>query len=256
MSLLHSETIGQGRDLVLIHGWGLHGGIWQPLIEELQERYRVTVIDLPGHGRSPLPAGGFNLDRLSQLLLDAAPAQATWIGWSLGGMAGLKAALSHPAHIDKLVMVGAQPQFVQTDDWPHATPANNLAIFSDNLVGHTVQTIKRFLALQVRGCADEKPLLRQVREIVDERPQPQTEALRLGLEILRTANLRPQLDALQVPLQLIFGGRDMLVPVACAAAIQALVPTARIDIMKDAGHIPFLSHSGEFLGLLEEFIDH
>jgi len=199
MSLLHSQQIGQGPDLVLVHGWGMHSGIWQPIVEALQDRYRLTTIDLPGHGHSPLPAGGFDLNRLALLLLDSAPANAIWIGWSLGGMAALNAALTHPAHIKKLVMVGAQPQFVQSEDWPHATPAKNLEIFSSNLVGHTEQTLKRFIALQVRGCADEKELLRCVRDIVDHSPLPKTEALRLGLDILRTANLRPRLSELQTP---------------------------------------------------------
>ncbi len=254
MSLLHTDTFGQGPDLVLTHGWGLHGGIWQPVIDALQDRYRLTVIDLPGHGRSPLPPGGFDLNRLSQLMLDAAPANATWIGWSLGGMASLNAALLHPQHIKKVVMVAAQPQFIKTEDWPHATPDNNLALFTETLTKNTEQTLKRFLGLQVRGTADEKEMLRRIRAIVDERPLPQNEALRLGLEILRTTNLRPQLSELKCPIQFIFGGRDMLVPVATAKRVSELLPQAQIDIIEPAGHAPFLSHTGTFLSLLENFI--
>lgn len=254
MSRLHTETFGNGPDLFLIHGWGLHGGIWQPLIEALQQRYRLTVVDLPGHGHSPLPAGGFDLDRLSQLLLDSAPPQAVWIGWSLGGMAALNAALHGPQQIDKLVLVAAQPQFTQSDTWPQATPDHDLIQFSENLVNHTDQTLKRFLALQVRGTADEKEQLRAIRAMVDARPQPQAEALRLGLEILRSANLRPRLGDIQRPLQFIFGGRDMLVPAAAAEAIRPLAAKARIDILPQAGHIPFLSHTNDFLSPLQEFI--
>lgn len=254
MTLLHTETFGQGPDLVLIHGWGLHGGIWQPVVDALQARYRLTVIDLPGHGHSAMPAGGFDLNRLSHLLIDSAPAHAIWIGWSLGGMAALNAALHWPHHIDKVVMVAAQPQFIKTDDWPHATPGNSLAAFTDSLVNNTEQTLRRFIGLQLRGTNDEKEMLRQVRAIVEERPLPQGEALRLGLEILKHANLRPQLNQLQRPVQFILGERDMLVPVQCAEAIHALMPNARIDIMPGVGHIPFLSHTEEFLQLLEPSI--
>ncbi len=254
MSLLHAETFGQGPDLVLSHGWGLHGGIWQAVIKALQDHYRLTVIDLPGHGHSPTPAGGFDLNRLSQLMLDAAPENSIWIGWSLGGMASLNAALHWPQQIDKVVMVAAQPQFVQTADWPHATPSNNLAAFTDNLTKNTSQTLKRFLGLQVRGIAGEKEMLRGIRDIVEQRPLPQTEALRLGLEILNSTNLRPQLKQLQCPIQFILGERDMLVPIATADKIQQLLPQARIDIMTEAGHTPFLSHTEQFLTLLEDFI--
>ncbi len=254
MSLLHTETFGSGDELVLTHGWGLHGGIWQPVIDALQDRYRLTVIDLPGHGHSPMPAGGFDLMRLSQLLLDAAPTNATWIGWSLGGMAVLNAVLHWPEQFNKVVMVAAQPQFIKTEDWPHATPGSSLSVFTDNLTQNTEQTLKRFLGLQVRGTADERELLRGIRDIVDQRPLPQTEALRLGLEILSSANLRPQLNQLQRPVQFILGARDMLVPVASAKMIQQLLPHARIDIITEAGHAPFLSHTEQFLHLLQEFI--
>lgn len=254
MSLLHTETHGNGADLFLIHGWGLHGGVWQPVVDALQDHYRLTVVDLPGHGHSPLPAGGFDLDHLSQLLRDSAPAKAVWIGWSLGGMAAFNAARHWPQRIDKVTMVAAQPQFIQSDDWPHATPGDSLALFTESLVNHTAQTLKRFLGLQVRGTADEREQLRDIRHMVDSRPHPRVEALRLGLEILRSAKLRPQLRELRRPLQLIFGGRDMLVPVAAAKAIQPLVPKARIDILPQAGHIPFLSHTNDFLNPLQEFI--
>lgn len=255
MSLLHTETVGSGADLVLIHGWGLHGGVWQPVVDALQDRFRLTVIDLPGHGHSPMPAGGFDFNRISQLILDATPANATWIGWSLGGMASLNAALLWPQQINKVVMVAAQPQFVKSDDWPHATPEANLNAFSHSLTLNTEQTLKRFLSLQMRGTADEKALLRRIRDIVDQRPLPQAEALRLGLEILKSANLRPQLHQLQPPIQFIFGARDMLVPVKTAKHINQIFPQARIDIMDDAGHAPFLSHTTQFSSLLAKFIN-
>lgn len=255
MNLLHTETFGNGPDLVLVHGWGLHGGIWQPLVDALQDRYRLTVIDLPGHGRSTMPAGGFDLNRLSHLLVDSAPAQATWIGWSLGGMAALNAALHWPQQINKVVMVAAQPQFIKSADWLHATPGSSLTAFTESLINNTEATLKRFIGLQLRGSSDEKEMLRNVRTIVEERPLPQGEALRLGLEILKRTNLRPQLDRLQCPVQFILGERDILVPVQCAEAIQALLPKAEIEIMPGVGHIPFLSHTDEFLKLLLPFIE-
>ena len=52
MSLWH-ETSGSGPDLVLVHGWGMNAGVWSLLLPALQERFRVTVLELPGHGASP-----------------------------------------------------------------------------------------------------------------------------------------------------------------------------------------------------------
>ena len=57
---LFARTGGQGPSLVLLHGWGLHGGVWAPVREALERRFTVTAIDLPGHGFSAFtPLRGF-----------------------------------------------------------------------------------------------------------------------------------------------------------------------------------------------------
>ena len=53
---MHIETLGHGPDLVLIHGWALHGGVFAPLAERLASRFRLHLVDLPGHGYSRDPA--------------------------------------------------------------------------------------------------------------------------------------------------------------------------------------------------------
>jgi pimeloyl-ACP methyl ester carboxylesterase len=49
---LHVQTLGHGPDLVLLHGWGLHGGVFAPLVERLVDDFTPHVVDLPGHGLS------------------------------------------------------------------------------------------------------------------------------------------------------------------------------------------------------------
>ncbi len=211
---------------------------------------------MPGHGNSTtLPAGGFDLARLSQLLLEAAPQKATWLGWSIGGMAALDIALSYPDNIEKLIMVAAQPQFVQSDDWPHAMIKNNVRNFSQALQEDYAGTLKRFLGLQVKNTDDEKDLLRIIRKQVESRPQANPEALRLGLEILMNADLRPVLNKLQCPTQIILGEHDMLVPIATKPLLEALFPKARIDVLAKASHAPFLSHPEIFSTAVDAFLD-
>jgi pimeloyl-[acyl-carrier protein] methyl ester esterase len=252
---LYCETTGQGADVVLIHGWGMHSGIWGSFAEQLAQHYRVTTIDLPGHGRSPLPAGGFDLLRLAQLLVETAPANAAWVGWSIGGIAALQAALLHPQAMNRLTMIGALPQFVQSEDWPHAVVPASLETFASSLENDPTQTLQRFLSLQVRGCDDEENALKMIKQQVASRPAPQLEALRLGLEVLRRANLRSQLHKLSVPLQIMLGDRDMLVPLAGGQAFRQRVPTARCSIISNAGHAPFMSHREPSLQALREFLD-
>jgi len=61
---LYVRTLGQGTDLVLVHGWGMHSGIWEDVIEALVDDYRVTYLDLPGYGYSRSATSDYSLESL------------------------------------------------------------------------------------------------------------------------------------------------------------------------------------------------
>ena len=114
-SHLHIQTQGEGQDVVLVHGWGLHGGIWDKVAEHLSACYCVVRVDLPGHGFSAPLAGGFTArslaDCLSEALADTLRGPAVWLGWSLGGLISLLVALRHRDLVRALILVGATPRF-------------------------------------------------------------------------------------------------------------------------------------------------
>ncbi|MCA1805586.1 MAG: pimeloyl-ACP methyl ester esterase BioH [Xanthomonadaceae bacterium] len=249
---LHTQTSGTGPDLFLIHGWGLNGTIWSGLRAALEADYRVTAVDLPGHGRSP--GGTFDLDSASIALREAAPPQAHWIAWSLGGLLALHAARPAPERITGLTLVASSPRFVQAPDWPHAVPAAVLAQFLDELQQDYRATLNRFLALQVRGSAEAGGTLRALRGQLFAHGEPDPTALAAGLAILRDADLRPGLDGITLPLQFIMGERDTLIPAAAARACVARAPAAQLEVIAGAGHAPFLSHPREFLAALRPFL--
>lgn len=249
MSLWY-ETAGQGPELVLVHGWGMNAGVWQPLLGALHERYRVTLIELPGHGESLLQAEA-ELDAWSLACLQVAPPQAAWIGWSLGGLIAQRAALLAPQRILGLCPVCATPSFVQRDDWSAAMPPLVFAQFADNLAGDPQGTLKRFLALQVQGAEDARLVLRGLNEALARRPSAQPQALHDGLELLLQGDLRDQVVQLQMPTFWLFGERDTLVPAAAAEALRALDPSVRTEVIAGAGHAPLLSHPQQCLQWLE-----
>ena len=99
--ILYYEQHGQGPDVVLVHGWAQHGGIWTDVARALSAEFRVTVPDLPGHGRSRdfLPRA-FTADALAEEVRRVLPGPATWVGWSLGGFVALAAVQSPTMHQD------------------------------------------------------------------------------------------------------------------------------------------------------------
>src|SRR5262249_54967637 len=114
---MHIAHSGQGPDLVLIHGWAMHGGIFAPLTELLQRRFTLHVADLPGHGFSHDETIDPDLPRVADELAAQVP-RAVWIGWSLGGLVALSAALRHREQVRGVVAMASSPRFLAADDWP------------------------------------------------------------------------------------------------------------------------------------------
>ena len=250
---LHTATTGFGPDLVLIHGWGLHGGIWETLLPQLEPHFRVTVVDLPGHGHSGWQ-GDAGLPAFADAVLASVPERAAWLGWSLGGQVALQAALEQPARVSALLLLASTPSFVRRPGWQSAMLPQLLDTFADDLAADFERTLNRFLALQVQGSRDAGEVLRQLRGGMLRRGRPAPAALRAGLEILRDTDLRTACAGIVCPALVIAGERDTLVPAAAAAATAALLPQGEMHMVAGGGHAPFLSAPGEVALAVRNFL--
>lgn len=256
MMNLYAESFGAGPELVMLHGWGMHSGVWSEFAQHLAQHYRVTLIDLPGHGRStafPMP---YTLATIAQTVLEHAPAHAHWLGWSLGGLIAQHVAYHSPERITKLVLLASSPQFLRSTDWPHAMDPAVLAQFAAELQRDYRATVLRFLALEVQGSAAARDELRALRERVFAHGEPQSAALRGGLDILRDGNLRGQFAKLSQPVMVLLGAHDRLVPAAAVPDIAQLLPQAVHHVIAHAGHAPFLSQPELCAQCVTEFLSH
>jgi pimeloyl-[acyl-carrier protein] methyl ester esterase len=250
---LYIDIRGSGPDLVMLHGWGLHGGLFGPVIAPLAERFRLHLIDLPGHGRSPILSGDYTLANVADAIAREVPAGAAWLGWSLGGRIALTAAAAGAA-IDKLLLVGTNPCFTQRPDWAHAMPETELEQFAVSLRENYKATLLRFLAVQSRGSERAREELRSLRESLFAHGEPDPQALAGGLELLRSVDLRPALARIAQPTLVLHGERDTLAPLAAAEYTAAQLPHGQLQVIAGAGHAPFLSHPQQFLAAIETFL--
>jgi pimeloyl-[acyl-carrier protein] methyl ester esterase len=250
---LYTQTSGDGPALVLVHGWGMNGGVWETLVPLLEPDFRVTRVDLPGHGRSARQ-GVEDLDELARAVLESVPERAAWLGWSLGGLVAARAALDAPANIERLVLVAATPSFVRRPDWPAAMAPAVLEAFADDLRRDYRRTLQRFLALQVHGSDAAEVVLRELRARLLRHGQPAPDGLMAGLEILRTTDLRARFPEIACPVLLLMGARDTLVPAAAARPAAALLRDARIELIDGAGHAPFLARPAAVAAIIGDFL--
>jgi pimeloyl-[acyl-carrier protein] methyl ester esterase len=251
---IYCERRGRGPDLVLIHGWGMHGGAWGDLPERLAQDYAVTLVDLPGHGRSRDPASEATLAALTEAVAAVAPPSATWVGWSLGGFVAMDAALRHGDRVARLVLVSSTPKFVASADWPHALTTAEFAGFAAGLRQDWRATLQRFLSLQAAGDETGRALLRRLRGALLAHGEPQPTALAAGLAVLERTDLRARLSAIQVPTLVLHGRDDRLARLAAGDYLASRIPGASRVSFGGAGHAPFLSQPQRFERALREFL--
>ena len=251
---LYRETTGAGPDLALLHGWGLHGGLFAELAAALAPRFRVHVVDLPGHGRSPWSKGAADLEGLARKVAEHLPDSCTLLGWSLGGLVALRVATLFPERVPGLVLVATTPCFRKRRDWPHGQDDTLIERVAKGLARGWRGTINDFLSLQVRGDERQLETLRSLKGSVFAHGEPSSAALVAGLEILRSVDARGELGAVKARSLVISGAYDRLTPPAAGAALAAGIEGARHAIVERAAHAPFLSHREAFLALLADFL--
>ncbi len=257
MTQLYVEVNGSGPDLVLLHGWGLNVRVWDGLVEELRDRFRMIAVDLPGHGRSPWTPGRNTPAEQAWLLHSTlAPISNRYslLGWSLGGQIALDLAAAMPARVDKLVLVATTPRFTVAPDWPYGMKADAIAKMATQLRENYRQTVRDFLDLQVRGSLEGASVIEQLRNALFVHGEAKPEALEAGLGTLAISDLRPTLPHVRTRTLVIAGQNDRITAPAASRALAEALPDAQYVEMRRAAHTPFLSHRKEFAAILERFL--
>jgi pimeloyl-[acyl-carrier protein] methyl ester esterase len=249
---LQVSCYGQGPDLVLLHGWGLHGGVFERLAMALANQYCVHLVDLPGHGGSSARAT-FDGAEVADLMATHFPLPVHVLGWSLGGLVAQYWALRHPQQVKSLALVATSPCFVKKDDWAHAQSAQSIEAVAGSLDGAFELTLERFLALQMLGAPSARATLKSLRDQLFAHGRPQ--GLLPALQCLLHSDLRAEVSKLACPVGLFFGERDVITPLAAGNWFVEQCQDVILYSFAQASHAPFLSHEAEFIDKLRHHLE-
>lgn len=214
--------------------------VWGGFAERLSRQWRVTVVNLPGHGGAAPLSGPFAADAVADVLIREAPQGAVWLGWSLGALLALEAA-NRGASPRGVIFVAGTPRFVRSPDWPWAVDPGALRAVEAQVANDPGRALTKFVQLLgVAGGAERRAahgLLKQLKRL----PEPDPNSLAGGLAVLRESDMRGSLRDFPCASLWLGGDRDPLVPA------EALRESARLSggecrILNGAGHLPFITH--------------
>ena len=258
--LLALEESGRGETLVLVHGLATTRLIWRRVAPILDRGRRVVRIDAPGFGRSPAAGRGFDLAAVARRIaegLDAAGVDPPYdlVGHSMGGAIALTLAAANPDAVRRLVLVA--PAGLR--------PIPGVAAAAFGAAGAPLIALRRAAApltdlgwgrrlLLATGTVDGALIgPSDARAMV--RASLGATRVRQALAAVAAADLRPLLDDLAVPLGLLWGAEDRIIPAAGAGPIVARAPAARIRLVAQAGHIAMMERPDAFAEALESLLD-
>jgi pimeloyl-ACP methyl ester carboxylesterase len=256
---------GSGPLLLLIHGMAGTAESWQSVIEPLALRHTAIAPDFPGHGLSAPGGGDYSLGSLASglrdLLLALGHERATLVGHSLGGGVALQLTYQFPEMVERLVLVssGGLGPDVSPILRAAALPGADLFIAATAGVGRQAGSLvgRGLGMLGLRPNADLAEVARAYASLTDpDRRRAFLATLRavVGTDGQRVGALDRLYLAEALPLLIVWGDRDPIIPVAHAEEAHRELPSSRLEVFEGVGHVPQLESPGRFVAVLERFL--
>lgn len=225
--------------------------IWRTCIDELNLKFRVSRIDLPGHGNSAAVKWDYSVTQGVDLLARCLPQTCSIIGWSLGGLVAQLYARQYPQRVTRLMLIASAPRFTAAARWPHGMREDLLMDFYHRYVKIPQRTLQKFYALQT---LDTRSARQVFSELSAARSDRQSHNIRWGLEWLWKVDLRADKTLGALPVDLLHGEKDRVLPFLAARQTADIWKNTRVEKITDAGHAPFISHPQRFFRWLDNGI--
>jgi pimeloyl-[acyl-carrier protein] methyl ester esterase len=229
---------GSAPPTLFFSGWGTTDRVWDAMRANMYGTHErgLTWIEVLQDTSA--------IDRV----LESHPEPWLLVGWSLGGILALRAALARPDRLAGLVLVSATARMTKDGDYPGVEP-RVLRAMQMRLKRDTQRLLFDFAGL----CAapDGGEAIRSL--YLDETRHFTTAELATGLEALATFDLREELRDLAVPTLVIHGELDGIIPIESARALATMTPNSRLKTFEHRGHALPLVAPSELAALVRGF---
>lgn len=254
------DSQGTGTPLIVLHGGlGLDHTYLRPWLDPLAEHLQLTYLDFRANGRSTGDGADLTLQRLAHdvdTLREHLGHRRTWLlGHSYGGFVALEYALTFPQHLLGLMLLDTDSTAPTEETM--AAGLQRLGVRPEEMavLGTPVQTDEDLLRLfDVAGpwyLPHSEPT--RAREVLGA-TRYREEGAAAGERALHDWDVTDRLSAIAVPSLVLSGADDFMFPPARAARLGAALPSATVEVVDGAGHLPFVERADAVLPVLVEFV--
>src|SRR6476659_113879 len=255
-----------GPVVVLIHGIASRAAQWHGVMAELGETCHVIAPDLLGHGESAKPRGDYSLGAhacgVRDLLAALGHDRITLVGHSLGGGIAMQFAYQFPERVERLVLVNSGGLGSEVSPFLRAAtlPGSEvvLPVITSSYVRRAGAGLGRLLQkAHVPLSAGLVECMVGFASLAD--PATRSAFIHTCRSVLDVAGQRVDARdrlylAADLPLLVVWGGRDTIIPMKHGVSLAAKVPTTRLALFERSGHFPHLSEPSRLAGVLSDFI--
>ncbi len=246
--IIHAS--GSGPALVLLHCLGVDHHLWD-FLEPLESEFSLIRYDLPGHGDTPVPSGGYGIADLSRqlagLLRSRGIARAHVAGISLGGLIAQHFAARHPDAVDRLLLFDTTPRY--TDEL-RAMWAVRAATARQDGVAALIPGLLR-IWFSDACVAQDGAGVRYVRDALARCPG---EGYALACEALAVADLRADAARIKAPTLVACGDDDIPSFLDAARWLARHVAGAKLSWIPGARHASILEKPDQALAMVRDFL--
>lgn len=235
--------------ILYLHSLGADLRIFDGVVARLPAQRHLRM-DLRGHGLSDAPPGPYSILQLAEdamSVLDAAgAATAVLVGVSVGGMVALRAALDWPHRVAGLVLSNTAAKIGGADVW-----RARIEVVEEQGVGALADsTLLRWFPEGFRHA--NEPLVNGLTNMISRTSATGYAGVSAAIA---TEDLRRRLHEAQTPTLVVGGSHDMSTPPPLVAELAEALPSATLQVIDDAGHLPMVDAPERFTELLQQYLN-
>lgn len=238
---IYFQKVGKGKDLILLHGWGLDSSSFWPDVDLLKDTFTLWLLDLPGHGRSDVPPSTFTITNykniIEQFIEEQKISKPIVLGHSFGGRIAIKLASENPKLLEKIIL---------EDSAGISTKLGIKNIF--------FQIIAKLVKYLIPDIFNLKELLRVKVYKILKSDYKDIGALKETFKESIREDLTEDLKKIPIEVLIIWGEKDKTTPLKDGKRMYQLIKNSKLVVMEEMGHAPHITDPERFAKYVSDFI--